>query len=204
MQNPRQLKKFRPKTIFDVKKRLWSGVLVAIVSLLLASCTTTTNDGRPPTVTPPENDEAFASAVVTLINDARSEARTCQNDQDGPTDYAATHPLTQDDRLEQAALKHSRDMAENGFFAHRSPTDNTRVRDRIKATTYELSSTSNTGETLAYGSFAQDPTIAVNEWLDSDQRHCDAIMEPRYDEIGVGLAKNENGVPYLTAVFAKP
>ena len=199
MQNHVRLEKSRPKTRFvDVKKSLRSIVFAAIISLLLAASCDTAGEGPPP---PP----GFASEVVALINDARSEGNTCQNSQGDVTEYAATHPLTEDDRLEQAARKHSRDMAENNFFDHESETDGSRARDRIVAAGYQLSGASGVNEVLARGSDARAPRIAVDAWLVSKNGHCDAIMNPRYSEVGAGVVKNQGEFPpYLTVVFVTP
>jgi len=40
-------------------------------------------------------------------------------------------------------------------------------------------------------------------WLDSAPHRAN-IMSESYTEIGLGIAKNENGETYATQVFAKP
>ena len=54
-------------------------------------------------------------AMLKAINVARSESRLC-----GTEMMPATKPLNWDDKLETAAIIHTVDMHDNGFFDHQS------------------------------------------------------------------------------------
>lgn len=170
--------------------------LLAVTSLLFAGCTTSTptsDNSLPPL---PENNEAATQELIDLINETRANGYECFSGVFDPTDA-----LTEDERLEQAALKHSHDMETNDFFAHQSPNDRTNVEDRVEKAGY--TSWQKVGENLARFSSQVEPSAVLGLWLESNQRHCSALMDPAFTEIGVGVVDFE-GSPYWTAVFARP
>ena len=132
--------------------------------------------------------------MLDQVNQARSQARDC-----GSTHYPATEPLSWNCKLQQAALSHSRDMAENNFFSH-TGSDGGNPGLRINAQDYFAR---NWGENIAAGY----PTIesATGAWLNSPG-HCRNIMNSAYKEVGIALVENFNSDYnyYWTQVFAAP
>lgn len=54
------------------------------------------------------------------------------------------------------------------------------------------------GENIAYGQ--STPGAVMNSWLNSPGHRAN-ILGSNYTQIGVGLAKNNKGVPYWTQMF---
>jgi uncharacterized protein YkwD len=94
---------------------------------------------------------------------------------------AGVEPLRSDSRLDRAAQRHAEDMLARGYFAHESPEDKT-VRQRSKEAGYDWRTI---GENIAEGQFTVDEVMTT--WLDSPG-HRRNILDPRFEELGVGLA----------------
>lgn len=90
----------------------------------------------------------------------------------------------------------SADMANKGYFAHNSPTYGTPFQ-MMENFGLRFSAA---GENIAYGQ--RTPAEVMNDWMNSPG-HRSNIMSGAYNEIGVGLAKNKNGVCYWTQQFIK-
>jgi len=137
----------------------------------------------------------MSQEMLALVNQARAIPRSC-----GGQAFGAAPPLTWNATLAQAALGHSRDMAEKRYFNHTEPGGSTPA-DRATRAGYRWSRIS---ENIASGehSVAQ----AVADWLDSPG-HCANIMNPAVTEMGAAYAvnpANENRRPYWTQMFGRP
>lgn len=137
--------------------------------------TPTTAPGPAPSTAPPTTG-AVEVEVVTLVNEARSVARTC-----GPESFAAAPALAVNDLLTRSARGHSTDMALNGYFSH-TGLDGSQPWDRMTAVGYQWLAA---GENIAAGQ--RTPREVVGAWLDSPG-HCSNIMSGEFTEIGVGYA----------------
>ena len=115
--------------------------------------------------------------MLELINEARAEARDC-----GDTFFPAAPPLDWDDRVEAAALGHSVDMAENQFFGHEG-TDGSDTGDRLMNEGYDPSTW---GEDILVG--LEDEAKVIERFLESPE-HCEILMSPSFDDVGVGTAE---------------
>jgi len=139
------------------------------------------------------SDAAVRARVVRLVNAARSQPRRC-----GSERFAAAPPLEISSKLTDAAEAHAHDMARRRFFEHRG-SDGSEPKDRVKRAGY-LSRL--TGENIALG--PQSAEEAVDGWLDSPG-HCANIMDPRFRDIGVGLATGrKRGQVYWVQEFGEP
>ncbi|MDZ7706199.1 MAG: CAP domain-containing protein [Trueperaceae bacterium] len=170
---------------------------LAVTGLLLVGCTTPTssfpNEPLPPL---PDNNETATRQLIDLINEKRASGYTCPSGTFGPT-----QALSENEALEEAALKHSHDMEVNNFFAHQSQNDGTRVEDRVEAAGY--GEFRKVGENLARFSGQVEASDVLDIWLTSDQFHCRALMDSDFTEVGVGVVDFGDS-PYWTAVFANP
>ncbi len=100
-------------------------------------------------------------------------------------------------QLSRVARYKSADMADKGYFAHNSPTYGTPFQ-MMENFGLRFSAA---GENIAYGQ--RTPAEVMRDWMNSPG-HRNNIMSPSFTEIGVGLAKNKNGVCYWTQQFMKP
>ncbi len=100
-------------------------------------------------------------------------------------------------QLSRVARYKSADMANKGYFSHNSPTYGTPFQ-MMENFGLRFSAA---GENIAYGQ--RTPAEVMNAWMNSPG-HRNNIMSRSFTEIGVGLAKNKNGVCYWTQQFMKP
>ena len=131
--------------------------------------------------------------VVELVNEARSRGRRC-----GAEHFSPAAPLKTSSKLNDAAAEHARDMLKNDFFEHRG-SDGSQPKDRIQRAGYPHRLA---GENIALGPESAEEVVAG--WLASPG-HCSNIMEPRFQDIGVGLASGrKRGQIYWVQSFGAP
>lgn len=129
-------------------------------------------------ITVPAPDPA-AVRVLDLTNAARAQAGCA--------------PLSLDPALDDAALRHTRDMADHGVMSH-TGTDGSTPRTRLAA---EGLSPWLTAENVAYG-YDADGVVAA--WLASPG-HRRNLLDCRL--VSVGIAEQAGAIgPYWTQVFA--
>ncbi|MGD2128786.1 MAG: PKD domain-containing protein [Lysobacterales bacterium] len=123
------------------------------------------------------------SSMLTVINEARGQARTC-----GETEYPAQPPLSWSSSLADIAMQHSMEMAHAGYFAHVS-ADGTSMGTRV----FPYWSGSIVGENIATSSADRTDAYVVDLWLNS-AGHCALIMDPRFTHAGIGWGHDpDNG-----------
>lgn len=105
-------------------------------------------------------------------------------------------PLTLDSELTAAAQQHSDDMAAHGKLAHEG-SDGSTPSERIRKQGYRYQ---NDGENVAEAYRTVDDVM--RGWMGSEH-HRDNILG-RYSQVGFALARDDQGKPYWTAVFATP
>jgi len=130
-------------------------------------------------------------AVLRLVNDARQRGGVC-----GRQRFAATPPLTWNERLAAAALAHSSDMAQREYFDH-VDRRGTGVAERARQHGYAWRTV---GENIAAGQGSAQQVVAG--WLASPG-HCANILSPDFREMGAAYALNPNAAMdiYWTQVF---
>ncbi len=137
--------------------------------------------------------DTIAARVLDLVNEARAEGRRC-----GRRRYAPAAPLAPSRRIEQAAQRHAADMARHGYFEH-SGRDGSQPKERLARTGYRSRLT---GENIAYGPTSAEEVVAG--WLASPG-HCENIMEPRFEEMGIAFARGRRrGEIYWVQLLATP
>lgn len=107
--------------------------------------------------------------------------------------------LSAEPALRRAAVRHSQDMVERGFFEHENP-DGLGPHERIVRAGYELRSTGfSTGENLGTAQPGADtPAAIVQGWMRS-RGHRRNILRPGFEEIGIGIVpRYEGGGPGAT------
>ncbi len=136
---------------------------------------------------------AEGKAVLEAVNEARRSARQC-----GDRSFDAAPPLDWSDALGKAALAHSRDMAERGYFSHSSP-EGQQVSDRAAEQGYRFRQV---GENIGFGQ--STPEQVVEGWLLSPG-HCANIMQADYTEMGAAYAlKRADNTIMWTQVLGRP
>lgn len=117
----------------------------------------------------------FEDEVLRLVNEVRAIGYDC----DSEGTFGPAGPLTRDLLLRCSARKHSKDMADQGYFSH-TGKDGSQPWDRIDRTEYDWSAV---GENIALGT--KTPQETMDGWLESDG-HCANIMAPEFTQLGVG------------------
>ena len=114
--------------------------------------------------------------LLELVNAARSEPRRC-----GEHEFPAAAPVRYSDSLTRAAVIHAADMAQRASLDH-AGSDGSNPGERLTRVGYRWQIS---GENLALG--YDDVATVMRGWLDSPA-HCENIMEPRFDEMGLAFA----------------
>lgn len=125
-------------------------------------------------------DEQAEGAMLELINAERVGA--------------GLRTLVADAALREAARSHSREMFEQGYFAHDSPTSGTPA-DRLRraGARFRLA-----GENLAYA-----PTVQVaHEGLMGSPGHRANILRPEFGRVGIGVIRSAPRGSMFTQEFA--
>lgn len=143
---------------------IWSGM-----SLNIPGSTSTNASTKTPVTTAP-SQTTFASQVVNLVNQERSKA--------------GLRPLTSNSALTAMALDKAKDMYNNGYFDHTSPT---------YGSPFDMMSTygirySYAGENIAKGQ--QTPEAVMKAWMNSTG-HRQNILSPNFTQIGVAFYNGE-------------
>ena len=153
---------------------------------LLTSCQPDTDNPQ----TGDKDDEklnAFASQMLDAVNEIRSSGCNCGN-----TWYEAVPELSWNDALEEAALRHSSDMATNDHFDH-TGTDGSTLASRLEDAGYLYQTA---GENIARGYPGID--AVVDGWKNSPG-HCQNMMNPDFTEMGAAEVD-----AFWTQDFGKP
>lgn len=119
---------------------------------------------------------AMAARALELVNRARARGAQC-----GKQSFGPAPPLSLSGTLDGVALGHATDMAVHDYFEHQDLSGESPA-DRVRAAGYHEKLV---GENIAYG--PQSVEEVVKGWLASPG-HCENIMDPRFAQMGIGLA----------------
>jgi len=114
--------------------------------------------------------------LLKLVNQQRLAGCNC-----GATVMPGVPALTWNEKLAQAALNHSKDMNESGFFSHTS-SDGKTLSERFNAVGYNWRAIA---ENIASGQ--KDEQTVFSSWIKSEG-HCKNIMSASYKEMGAARA----------------
>ena len=149
----------------------------------------------PPKPAPPMAtfSASLANRALQLVNDVRARGTHCGDELFGPAP-----PVALSGTLDDVASGHATDMAQKNYFEHVDPAGQSPA-DRVRAVGYQEKLV---GENIAYGPKSVEEV--VQGWLDSPG-HCENIMDPRFAEMGIGLAPGhvKRGL-YWVQVLAQP
>ena len=136
---------------------------------------------------------SLATRALQLINDVRARGTHCGDELFGPAP-----PVSLSGTLDDVARGHASDMAQKNYFEHVDPAGQSPA-DRVRAVGYQEKLV---GENIAFGPKSVEEV--VQGWLDSPG-HCENIMDPRFAEMGIGLAEGhaKHGL-YWVQVLAQP
>jgi uncharacterized protein YkwD len=117
------------------------------------------------------SESAMEGSIACLINEQRAAY--------------GIRPVQPDVALRQAALSHSTEMVQQGYFEHTSPAGVTFV-DRIQAAGYLRGArTWEVGENLVWGNGSlSTPQSLVTSWMNSPP-HRENLLRARFREIGI-------------------
>ncbi|HEY7771924.1 MAG TPA: CAP domain-containing protein [Marinagarivorans sp.] len=138
-------------------------------------------------------------AMLDAVNQLRAAGYTCNTD-----GVSALKPpvrkLNWHCDLQQAAQKHSDDMAKNNFFSH-TGSDGSNVGSRVNQAGFSWRTVA---ENIAAGNAGVAATM--EQWKTSEAGHCDALMSGNFTVFGSGYASSPSSQYryYWTQNFAAP
>lgn len=173
--------------------RLLPVALACLLAALTAAATSSAADSRRAARVDDATPAEIRARVLRLVNEARSQSRRC-----GGERFAPVAPLAPSRALDDAALRHARDMARHNYFDH-AGRDGSQPKQRVARLGYHSRLT---GENIAFG--PESAEEVVEGWLASPG-HCANIMEPRIQEMGIGFAVGrKRGEIYWVQTLAWP
>jgi uncharacterized protein YkwD len=126
------------------------------------------------------NTDSFDQQILNLVNEERAKV--------------GADPLQINEQLDQAADLHTQDQASINTLSH-TGSNGSNSADRILNTGYQYSTT---GENVAVG--YPDAEAVMAGWMASDG-HRENILNPSFEELGVGYSVGEDGSAYWTQDF---
>lgn len=129
-----------------------------------------------------DNVKTLEQQVIELVNQQRA--------------YSGLPALKCNWEVCRVARYKSQDMIDKQYFAHQSPTYGSPF-NMMESFGIRFSAG---GENIAYGQ--KTPQDVMNSWMNSPG-HRSNILNPTYNQIGVGVAKASNGTFYWTQMFIK-
>jgi uncharacterized protein YkwD len=129
----------------------------------------------------------LSTQMLEAVNKLRREGCQC-----GTQYMPAVHELTWNDTLTLAASQHAKDMKDNNYLEHISPTGTSPIQRAIDAGY----SGNYVGENIARGYYTFKQVM--NAWKNSES-HCTSMMDSLYYEMGAAQAGD-----YWDQEFGRP
>lgn len=124
----------------------------------------------------------YQEVILKLVNEVRIEN--------------GLNPLKMNNELNNIAITKAKDMAKEEILSHNSKKYGMTF-NIIKEKGIKFSAA---GENIAR--WHDTPEFVVERWLNS-KGHRDNILNPNYDETGIGMAKDKDGKNYWVELFIK-
>lgn len=157
-----------------------------------------TATNAPPTATAVSGPSGqAANRMFTEVNAARAKSPPVTPAFTRNLQPTNPQPLVYDAGLSTVAEAHARDMATRKYLAHNTPEGRT-PQDRIQAAglTFTIATEN------IYMSGNADPMREAMDWFMQDQIHRDAILNPLFDRVGIGV-HTEGRLMYFVQLFMK-
>jgi uncharacterized protein YkwD len=119
--------------------------------------------------------------LFDLINDTRARGGMCGEATRNPVSAVAMSP-----ELRCAARIHATDLSERGRLSHEG-SDGSTTLGRVDRAGYL-----GLPKHEVLGADFDDPELLLDAWL-ANPAHCEAIFDPKIDEIGIGHAETFDG-----------
>ncbi len=162
----------------------------------------------------PVLSESDKTHYLTLINNARAEARFCEGKENLPAvNFPSMPPLTWSDKLYKSSYEHSQDLAKSNTWSHDgsgtshdwsgyAQSKKSDMRDRVATYNYIWS---RIAENISAGASWDTPEEAIQSWIDSPG-HCHNLMSDKVTEVGLALYIDHDPTlrHYWTQNFGKP
>jgi len=136
----------------------------------------------PSTSSVTDDIEALENEVICLVNVERAKV--------------GLSALVKNEQLSHAARIKSEDFINNNYFAHTSPTYGTPF-EMLKTLGITFTAA---GENIASGQ--KTAADVMNSWMNSSGHRAN-ILNSTYNQIGVGVAKENDGNTYWTQMFIR-
>lgn len=160
-----------------------SGCSEELLNQILDANASPTTSSQPEKSTPSSLDTeapgTLQQEILLLVNQERTKA--------------GLNPLTLNNTLSVAAQAHAENMIATDTFAHN--INGKTVGDRATAAGYIWG---RVGENIAAGQ--NSPEQVMESWMNSEGHRAN-ILKAEFQELGVGYAKDKEGVPYWVQVF---
>lgn len=137
-----------------------------------------------PSCRPVANADLWRDQVLQLVNLERNAA--------------GLNPVRRNATLEAQAEQYACEMIHYDFFAHDNPATGTQLRDRADQFGYSYLTI---GENLAGGQ--QNPQEVMDAWMNSPGHRAN-ILNPDFEELGVGIRSGGDYGLYWVQEFGKP
>lgn len=141
------------------------------------------------------NTDSFDGQILKLVNQERAEV--------------GADPLQINEQLDRAANLHSQDQAGMDRMTH-TGSNGSSIGDRVKKSGYTYSYTAENvapvaldSETVMHGGEGFNGITLNPGWMGSEN-HRNNILNPDFEDIGVGYAESADGSPYWTLSFGNP
>lgn len=144
---------------------------------------------RPTATKAPSSDDDYTTDSISV------QEQTAWNLLNADRKANGLPALPLDAELSRIARIKSQDMRNNGYFAHESPTYGN-VRDMLRTFGYAFTAA---GENIAHHATVAKAQAAFM----SSTGHRQNILSPTWTKVGIGIALDPQGYPYLTQIFAK-
>lgn len=189
-----------------------NGIQKVTVSVTPPPCNSgpSTATSKPTTVVPPTSNPTYAPTAKPTAKPTATPAATNGNYTPGSAsaqeqeslnyvneDRAKNNlpTLTMDPALQKLARMKSQDMSDNHYFAHESPTYGSASK-MLKDAGYSFTSV---GENIAHHATIYKAHAA---FMSSDG-HRRNILGSQWTRVGIGVAYDAQGYPYITQLFVR-
>lgn len=172
---------------FSTRKSLCLRIATALsLAVLVVGCGGGSDGGGSPTEPGGFSNSQVEFQSFELVNGERA-------------DHGVQPQLGLREAVSAVAREHSRNMRDEGFFAHRDHNGDG-LSARLHAAGVQFS---RAAENIVKVNAGVNPALAAHQLLVNSPTHLDNILDSKYQLAGVGVAR-QGSTYWLTQVFIKP